>query len=131
MVALANSFIIIATTLLGVVSQAAYATPAVDKRDLWVPAITYPQLGTVWHSGESQKVTWDISNPPASVSDPTGMITLRKGGIAQGITVADGFPLAAGQVEVTVPGVLSGDDYQLVLFGDSGNVSPMFTISNP
>ncbi|KAI0737539.1 hypothetical protein C8Q80DRAFT_1114968 [Daedaleopsis nitida] len=132
MVALANSFVILATTLLGAVSQAAYATPVVEQRDIWVPDILYPHYQTVWYSGQIHNVTWDLSHKPADVSDPIGTITLRKGGIAQAseFVVAENFPLADGHVEVTVPGVLSGDDYQLVLIGDSGNVSPMFTILN-
>jgi hypothetical protein len=35
-----------------------------------------------------------------------------------------------GTIDVTVPRVKDGDDYQIVLFGDSGNFSPKFTIKN-
>ena len=60
--------------------------------------------------------------------------------------MADGFDILLGSVEVTVPWVIDGGDYQIVcehahiylllssysyrtsVFGDSGNFSPMFTI---
>ncbi|TEB30565.1 hypothetical protein FA13DRAFT_1792164 [Coprinellus micaceus] len=43
--------------------------------------------------------------------------------------LASGFSLADGEVEVEIPAdVESGENYFIVLFGDSGNVSPNFTI---
>ncbi|KAI0741472.1 hypothetical protein C8Q80DRAFT_138283 [Daedaleopsis nitida] len=70
----------------------------------------------------------DTSNPPANITNTIGTITLRKGGQVTPVVVAQGFPIASGRVEVAVPAVISGTDYQLVLIGDSGNVSPDFTI---
>lgn len=43
---------------LGVVSQIASAAPVLDARDVYVPPITYPHKGTVWHSGQRHNVTW-------------------------------------------------------------------------
>ncbi|TFY71067.1 hypothetical protein EVG20_g1926 [Dentipellis fragilis] len=43
--------------------------------------------------------------------------------------LADDFDLHSGTVEITVPNVASGTNYIVVLFGDSGNASPQFTIS--
>ena len=44
--------------------------------------------------------------------------------------LAKDFPITAGHTEITVPSVTTRDSYILVLFGDSGNASPMFTINN-
>jgi hypothetical protein len=43
--------------------------------------------------------------------------------------LAQGFKLAAGTVTFPVPKVTPNDNYIVVLFGDSGNASPKFTIS--
>jgi len=42
--------------------------------------------------------------------------------------LATGFPLEAGSMNVIVPDVQPGNNYIVVLFGDSGNASPEFTI---
>jgi hypothetical protein len=62
------------------------------------------------------------------------------------VIMADGFDILLGRIEVTVPWVFDGDDYQIVrkythlsasnsfihtdmsVFGDSGNFSPKFSI---
>jgi hypothetical protein len=44
------------------------------------------------------------------------------------VILAQNFDPRKGSVNVTVPLVLNGTDYQVVLFGDSGNFSPAFTI---
>lgn len=52
------------------------------------------------------------------------------GGLNEKWTLADGFPLTAGSVSFTLPSDLAArDDYIVVLFGDSGNASPHFSIS--
>lgn len=44
-------------------------------------------------------------------------------------TLADGFPLTSGSVNFVLPtDVAARDDYIVVLFGDSGNASPKFSI---
>jgi hypothetical protein len=43
------------------------------------------------------------------------------------VVLADAFDPRKGHVEVTVPWVREGN-YTLVLFGDSGNYSPVFSI---
>ncbi|KAJ7509537.1 hypothetical protein B0H11DRAFT_1960031 [Mycena galericulata] len=45
------------------------------------------------------------------------------------VILQNDFPLLSGRVEVKVPWVGNSDQYQLVLFGDSGNFSPYFTIN--
>ncbi|KAI0737891.1 hypothetical protein C8Q80DRAFT_1275935 [Daedaleopsis nitida] len=123
----AKSVVILATAL-SALTQTACAAPVVEKRDIWSPPLTYPHQGTVWYTGQSHNVTWDISNPPENITNTIGRILLRKGGQVTPVVVAKGFPITSGRVEVPVPSVITGDDYQLVLMGDSGNLGPMFTI---
>ena len=47
-----------AAFVLALSSQVATAAPAVEARDVYVPHITYPHQGTVWHSGQKHNVTW-------------------------------------------------------------------------
>ncbi|KAJ7086251.1 hypothetical protein C8R44DRAFT_721606 [Mycena epipterygia] len=97
--------------------------------DVFDPPVTFPTAGTVWISKTTQKVTWDTSGAPADISNEA-LLLLRKGGITAPFILAEGFDLRAGTLEITVPWVLNGSDYQLVLFGDSGNFSPVFTIQS-
>jgi len=100
-----------------------------EKRDVFVPPVLYPHAGTVWTVGQRHNVTWDTSNHPVNITNKIGVILLRKGGIATPIILGNGFNILLGRIEVTVPWVLDGSDYQIVLFGDSGNFSPVFTIN--
>ncbi|KAH9928456.1 uncharacterized protein BXZ73DRAFT_102299 [Epithele typhae] len=104
------------------------AIPAVEKRDIWSPPVTYPHTGTVWTSGQRHNVTWNTANPPANVSNGA-TILLRLTGTPMPVILAQNFDLHAGRVEVTVPWVQTRNDYEVVLLGDSGNVSPAFTIN--
>ncbi|PSR72114.1 hypothetical protein PHLCEN_2v12029 [Hermanssonia centrifuga] len=98
--------------------------------DVWSPRITSPDAETVWKAGTLQQVTWDTSNPPKQISNPIGMIVLPKAGVLDSDhPLATDVPLTAGSWSVTVPGVAAGDDYTVVLFGDSGNASPEFSIT--
>ncbi|KAH9928511.1 uncharacterized protein BXZ73DRAFT_102350 [Epithele typhae] len=108
-------------------AQGSSATPAAEKRDIWSPPVLDPHSGTAWISGERHNVTWDASNPPASVSNGA-TILLRLTGTPMPVILAENFDLHAGHVEITVPWVQTRDDYEVVLLGDSGNVSPAFTI---
>ncbi|KAJ7277500.1 hypothetical protein C8J57DRAFT_1504332 [Mycena rebaudengoi] len=94
--------------------------------DVFVPPILTPAAGTVWESFQRQSVTWDASNAPNTISNRASILLARDG---VEFPCSD-FDLHAGFVELTVPHVLSGSDYQIVLFGDSGNLSPMFTINS-
>ncbi|KAI0748739.1 hypothetical protein C8Q80DRAFT_1102753 [Daedaleopsis nitida] len=102
-----------------------------EKRDVFVPPVLYPHAGTVWTKGQRHNVTWDISDAPQNITNSKGLILLRKGNTATPLVLANGFDILLSRVEVTVPWVLPGDDYSLVLFGDSGNFSPPFTINGP
>lgn len=104
-------------------------------RDVWSPAITSPDAQTVWVAGTTATVTWDTSNPPADVTNPRGRILLGhvEDGTDEHLDVAhplaDGFDIRAGKVQVKVPYVSPGNDYIIVLMGDSGNKSPSFVIN--
>jgi len=100
-------------------------------RDVWVPTILCPDASSVWVVGCNYTVTWDTSSEPSQVTNPLGQVYLRINGATQSTPLADGFPLSDGQVEVTVPAdTVPSDEWILVLFGDSGNWSPDFTITS-
>ncbi|KAJ6557719.1 hypothetical protein B0H19DRAFT_1376347 [Mycena capillaripes] len=113
--------------VLAAVARAAPTAPT--PLDVFVPPITFPTAGTVWVSKTQQNVTWDASGAPASISNGAELF-LRKDGITAPFILAKDFDLRTGSLEITVPWVLTGSDYQLALFGDSGNFSPMFTIES-
>jgi len=99
------------------------------QRDVWTPAVITPTTGTTWTAGKTYTVTWDNSSPPTQITNPNGQIYLRQGDATQSSPIAQGFALSAGEVNVTVPtNVTAGDDWRVVLFGDSGNWSNVFSI---
>ncbi|KAI0314655.1 hypothetical protein OF83DRAFT_1135751 [Amylostereum chailletii] len=120
------------TTALSALFAAAALVGAVpvQKRDVWDPKVLYPHTGTVWTLGATHNVTWDTSDAPANISNGAA-VYLRKGDSTLIATpLAQGFDLRAGRIEVTVPtNITTGDDYRIVLFGDSGNWGPLFTIT--
>ncbi|KAF9221623.1 hypothetical protein BS17DRAFT_809975 [Gyrodon lividus] len=101
----------------------------IQARDVFVPPILYPHAGTVWVAGQCHNVTWDTSNAPVNITNVYGMIYLRNNSlIDMNEELASGFDILNGHVEIQVPNVPTGHNYSLVLFGDSGNYSPAFTI---
>ncbi|KAA1469220.1 hypothetical protein DENSPDRAFT_592817 [Dentipellis sp. KUC8613] len=110
-------------------SSLAAAVP-LSRRDVYAPRVTYPHNGTVWTVGERHNVTWDTSDAPQNITNPIGKIKLGRDNIIFPITLASNFSVLDGHIEVTVPNVDSGD-YNLVFFGDSGDDSEVFTITNP
>ncbi|KAI1790145.1 hypothetical protein LXA43DRAFT_522629 [Ganoderma leucocontextum] len=106
----------------------AYSLP-IAIRDVYVPPVTSPTTGTIWPIGTQQNVTWDTSNPPASITNKQGQVVLAKSSLLDVENpLASGFDILQGWVTVTVPDVQPGDDYTIVLFGDSGNDSEVFSI---
>jgi hypothetical protein len=97
-------------------------------RDVFVPEILTPEAGDSWVIGETQSVTWNVSSPPAQITNTVGQILLRKGERTQNVTLAANFSILAGNVSFIVPPVTPDDGYSIVLFGDSGNFSPLFSI---
>ncbi|KAG5716652.1 hypothetical protein E4T56_gene16389 [Termitomyces sp. T112] len=129
MFSFATTFILTLFSLLTLVVSA-----PIDARDVYVPPVLYPRSGTVWSAGSTHNVTWDISDPPKQITNKRGMIVLAKGNLLIGLDspLAKGFDILNGRQEVTIPAdTAPGDDYSVVLFGDSGNNSPKFTISAP
>ncbi|OCH93447.1 hypothetical protein OBBRIDRAFT_749692 [Obba rivulosa] len=119
-------------SLLGVFAQLASALPVNGKRDVFVPPVLYPHNGTVWKKGQRHNVTWDTSNAPAQITNAIGEIRLAQAGEPIfPVILATGFSILDGRIEVEVPWVATASDYSVVLFGDSGNFSPAFTIEGP
>ncbi|KAI0248623.1 hypothetical protein BJV78DRAFT_778497 [Lactifluus subvellereus] len=128
------------TTLLSALALAASTTasPISDpKRSELVvvsPTITSPHAGDSWPVGSNQNVTWDTSNIPPDGKNNTGTIVLGydDGSGSENLDfenpLATGFLLMAGSQQVKVPYVQYRSTYFVVLFGDSGNKSPEFTI---
>ncbi|KAI0636381.1 hypothetical protein C8Q77DRAFT_1092437 [Trametes polyzona] len=112
-------------------APAAALAASLEKRDVFVPPVLYPHAGTVWTVGQRHNVTWDTTNAPVNITNGVGFILLRKGDLTTPLVLAHGFDIRRGRVEVTVPSVLPDKDYSVVLFGDSGNFSPQFTIDGP
>ncbi|KAF9563570.1 hypothetical protein CPC08DRAFT_632605 [Agrocybe pediades] len=107
----------------------AIASPVtLEKRDVFVPPVLSPRSGTVWKSGERHTVVWDTRNAPVNITNKVGVIRLRKDDLTTPLILASNFDILSGRQTVTVPNLVEGDDYQVVLFGDSGNFSPKFTI---
>ncbi|MER8102813.1 GPI anchored serine-threonine rich family protein [Kitasatospora sp. NPDC094016] len=110
---------------------AAHSAERTSRRDVYVPRILSPRAGAVWRVGERVDVTWDVSDPPAQITNRTGSIALRVGGVTLlDRVLASDFDILLGRMEVTVPDVPPGDDYRVVLSGDSGNWSEPFTITS-
>ncbi|KAE9405686.1 hypothetical protein BT96DRAFT_1015411 [Gymnopus androsaceus JB14] len=114
--------------------QLARALPLL-VRDVFDPTITSPTASTVWQSGQTVTVTWDTSNIPSQLSNPIGMVVL--GFMANSTDsehlmldspLAQNFNISDGSVSFVVPSVVTRTDYIIALFGDSGNISPTFTI---
>jgi len=101
---------------------------AITSRDVYVPPILSPTSDAVWTIGTVQTVTWNVSNPPAQITNPVGQILLRQGDRTTNIVLAGNFSILLGSINVTVPSVSPAADYSVVLFGDSGNFSPTFSI---
>jgi hypothetical protein len=120
-------------TLLLSASTLIFAAPVdLSTRDVWVPKILSPTEATVWHLGKTYQVEWALDQKPENVTNPTGTIYLSTAGLLN-IThpLAKGFKLTDGHVLVTIPkdtAGVPGDDFAIVLMGDSGNASPNFTI---
>jgi len=124
---LAHTFSTVFAALLVLFSLAS-ALP-LTRRDVWDPPVLTPTTGTVWTVGQSYNVTWNTTNPPAEITNTIGTVYLRQGDeTLVDSPLAGNFSILLGSVEVTVPDVTPGDDWIIVLMGDSGNWSPEFTI---
>ncbi|KAG1820674.1 hypothetical protein EV424DRAFT_1472417 [Suillus variegatus] len=99
------------------------------RRDVFVPPIIYPKSGVVWIAGQHHNVTWETDGAPVNITNGIGRVYLANNTIIDlDHPLAIGFDILDGRVSVQVPSVPTGQNYSLVLFGDSGNYSPQFTI---
>ncbi|KAF4593547.1 hypothetical protein EYR40_008334 [Pleurotus pulmonarius] len=110
------------------VANAAVVNVARAAQDVFVPHIESPKLGDVFVVGDSLTVTWDTTNAPEHITNTAGAVMLRQGEVTYPFFLARGFSILDGSVTFTVPDVIPSDQYQFVLFGDSGNFSPPFSI---
>ncbi|KAH9933229.1 uncharacterized protein BXZ73DRAFT_18801, partial [Epithele typhae] len=98
------------------------------------PPITDPTSQTVWTVGEKETVTWDTSVlEGVTPSNPNGTLLLGtfvddQEHLMTESPLAKDFSLFDGNVTLTVPSVDPGKDYIVCLVGNSGNISPVFTI---
>ncbi|KAF8524976.1 hypothetical protein JB92DRAFT_2702652 [Gautieria morchelliformis] len=108
-----------------------------NLRTVYDLPITAPRAGDTFTAGGTTSVAWHTAVLPASGS-PSHNGTLVLGFVQSADfseyldtehPLASGFSLQAGAQSVTFPEDLpSRDDYIIVLFGDSGNISPRFII---
>ncbi|KAF8170093.1 hypothetical protein BJ912DRAFT_998335 [Pholiota molesta] len=123
------------TTIL--LAATAIAAPLNSPQELIVfnPPITSPKKSVTWAKGTRQVVKWSTQNIPVQRVNTTGVLLLgfmENGSENLDIDhpLASCFPINDGHVTVTIPSdVKSKDNYFIVLFGDSGNKSPIFTIA--
>ncbi|EPT05163.1 hypothetical protein FOMPIDRAFT_1021500 [Fomitopsis schrenkii] len=101
------------------------------RRDVYVPQILTPDASTVWVVGQTYNVTWDTSDAPEHITNLYGRVVLATNGLEdyENPLVAN-FSILLGSIPVTAPDVVPGNDYAIVLLGDSGNFSPNFTITS-
>ncbi|KAI0289172.1 hypothetical protein BC826DRAFT_1032883 [Russula brevipes] len=123
------------TAVLLCVLALAQAVPMDPVRLVVNPHITSPTESTVWHPSDQVTVTWDTSIIPAEGNFPVMLVLGHPEDDSENLDVnhplAQDFSLRASSVEFTVPDVKPMSNYIVVLFGDSGNASPPFTIENP
>jgi len=120
---------------LGLIAVANSMPVSLETRDVFVPPIKKPHAGTVWKIGHNATVTWKTKDAPVNITNSIGMVVLAQNGSIftsqpGGLDdpLASNFSIRLGRIEFVVPEVPAANDYQIVLFGDSGNFSPEFTI---
>ncbi|KXN84049.1 hypothetical protein AN958_00499 [Leucoagaricus sp. SymC.cos] len=109
-------------TLLAAFASMSHSAPL----DVYNPPLVKPAAGDTWPVGTRQLVKWDVSHPPAQITNRTGTIYISRGGrlLDYDSPLDYGFDIMAGERWVTVPPMPTAYDYQLVLMGDSGNTGP-------
>jgi len=108
--------------------------PVSDDVILWSADISSPNILSNWPVGTTQTIQWDPSQVPQTAANHTGIVLLgyyedNSENLDTQTPLASGFMIADGQVDITVPNVTTRNDYIVVLFGNSGNASPTFTIT--
>ncbi|EJC97856.1 uncharacterized protein FOMMEDRAFT_97946 [Fomitiporia mediterranea MF3/22] len=122
--------------------QLAQAVPLViglARRDVADPPVLAPNASTVWTVGDTQTVVWCVntSGLPEQITNRQGTVLLGFLNDTSGdehlmidSPLASGFDITSGSVDVVVPDVEPRTDYIIALLGDSGNISPKFTIKS-
>ncbi|KAJ8469954.1 hypothetical protein ONZ45_g16712 [Pleurotus djamor] len=107
---------------------------ALQERTVYSPPILEPTHGTVWKPHSHVTVRWNANGIPKNAS-PKGKLVLgwqdHPGGsehLNLSHPLASGIDLRKGMTTVIAPEVAPGNNYIVALFGDSGNISPSFTI---
>ncbi|KAF5330274.1 hypothetical protein D9758_014456 [Tetrapyrgos nigripes] len=109
-----------------------------ESRDVINPQIMSPDASTVWVVGQTETVSWNTTNLPPDSQITNKLVTVILGFLESGDDsehlmldnpLAKDIPIRAGQVNITVPSVTPRNSYIVVVMGDSGNVSPQFTIN--
>ncbi|KAJ2964886.1 hypothetical protein NQZ79_g317 [Umbelopsis isabellina] len=103
---------------------------------VYSPKILTPNSKSYWRAGQTYTVVWDPESAgieiPANVTGSIMLGYLENGNIYNEHlywTLADNFKLVSGSHNITLPSDLATKhSYIIVLFGDSGNASPEFTI---
>ncbi|KAJ7677481.1 hypothetical protein B0H17DRAFT_944859 [Mycena rosella] len=106
-----------------------------SRRGVYSPSIIKPDGSTKWVRGTEVNVTWSTSDMPKSITNPHGTILLghlEPGNPSEHLDLAhplaEGFNIRDGHRTISVPAVPPRGDYIIVLMGDSGNRSPVFSI---
>ncbi|KAJ3776767.1 hypothetical protein EV361DRAFT_116499 [Lentinula raphanica] len=128
-------FTLLASALAAFAASAVSASPVSNAArmilDVWAPTIISPNASTVWTEGQQYNVTWDTSNAPVNISNGAS-VRLGEDGQLTETTLASGFDLRQGWVTITCPSdVIPGNNYSIILFGDSGDQSEQFSIISP
>ncbi|KAJ6585183.1 hypothetical protein B0H19DRAFT_1108669 [Mycena capillaripes] len=107
------------------------SAPTPSPRDVFSPPVLYPGNGTVWRVGKRYNVTWDLSHAPEHITNNMGVIILVQNHTLLNLDhpLARGFSILNARHEIVVPDVEPGNNYQILVFGDSGNTGHKFTIT--
>ncbi|KAH0832071.1 hypothetical protein J3R83DRAFT_12979 [Lanmaoa asiatica] len=150
-----SSLFSVFSALLLVLSHSVNAAPLQPVELLaFAPTITSPTTGTIWVAGSKQSVSWQTKNVPVEAQNYTLTILLgyldnasENLDIRKSITfrsrvrlltggsehpLATQVPIMDGTVTITVPADATfRPNYTVAVIGDSGDVSPAFTITPP
>jgi len=95
--------------------------------DVFTPKIVQPNHTTVWVTGEYVTVVWETDKAPENISNAA---SIRLGVCHQDSDeIIRDFDLRSGEASFLVPYYPPGDNYCIILFGDSGDVSEPFSIN--
>jgi len=124
-----STFVFAILAFLSLVSAA--PVEQLSKRDVFVPPVLTPNSHSVWKVGSKQTVTWDVRSPPAQITNTEAQVILvTDGRLDFEHPLAKGIDVLTGKAHIVVPKVAPGKNYQILVFGDSGNTGEFFTITN-